>query len=107
MLCSMHDSNSDGSNFRFITITGNMIMYIGKNVKLINVYGEEIAGILTKVISDAYDDVQLKRGKVEYWSKKLKKYVPIKAKHEDSIFFEVKTRVGVEYITEEEINKRD
>jgi len=82
-------------------------MYIGKNVKLINVYGEEIAGILTKVISDAYDDVQLKRGKVEYWSKKLKKYVPIKAKHEDSIFFEVKTRVGVEYITEEEINKRD
>ena len=78
-------------------------MYIGENVKLINTYGEVLPGVLTEVISDSYDDVRLKNGKVEYWSKKLKKYVPVRAKHEDSIFFEVKTKLGLEYVTKEEI----
>ena len=78
-------------------------MYIGENVKLINTYGEVLAGVLTEVISDSYDDVRLKNGEVEYWSKKLNKYVPVRAKHEDSIFFEVKTKLGLEYITKEEI----
>ena len=80
-------------------------MYIGENVKLINTYGDVLAGVLTEVISDSYDDVRLKKGEVEYWSKKLKKYVPVRAKHEDSIFFEVKTKLGLEYITREEIIK--
>ena len=80
-------------------------MYIGENVKLINTYGEALAGVLKEVISDSYDDVRLKKGKVEYWSKKLKKYVPVRAKHEASIFFEVKTKLGLEYITREEIIK--
>ena len=80
-------------------------MYIGENVKLINTYGEVLAGVLTEVISDSYDDVRLKNGEVEYWSKKLNKYVPVRAKHEDSIFFEVKTKLGLEYITKEEIIK--
>ena len=78
-------------------------MYIGENIKLINTYGEVRPGVLTEVISDSYDDVRLKKGEVEYWSKKLKKYVPVRAKHEDSIFFEVKTKLGFEYITKEEI----
>ena len=78
-------------------------MNIGENVKLVNTYGEETAGVLTEVISDSYDDVRLKNDKVEYWSKKLKKYVPVRTKHEDSIFFEVKTKLGFEYITKEEI----
>jgi len=78
-------------------------MYIGENVKLINTYGQALAGVLMEVISDSYDDVRLKKGKVEYWSKKLKKYVPVRAKHEASIFFEVKTKLGLEYVTEEEI----
>ena len=78
-------------------------MYIGENVKLVNTYGEALTGVLTEVISDSYDDVRLKKGKIEYWSKKLKKYVPVRAKHEDSIFFEVKTKLGLEYITKEEI----
>ena len=78
-------------------------MYIGENVKLINTYGEVLAGVLTEVISDSYDDVRLKNGEVEYWSKKLNKYVPVRAKHEDSIFFEVKTKLGLEYITKTEI----
>ena len=78
-------------------------MYIGENVKLINIYGEASAGVLKEVISDSYDDVRLKNGKVEYWSKKLKKYVPVRAKHENCIFFEVKTKLGLEYVTKEEI----
>ena len=78
-------------------------MYIGENVKLINIYGEASAGVLKEVISDSYDDVRLKNGKVEYWSKKLKKYVSVRAKHENSIFFEVKTKLGLEYVTKEEI----
>ena len=78
-------------------------MYIGENVKLINTYGEALTGVLMEVISDSYDDVRLKKGEVEYWSKKLKKYVPVRAKHEDSIFFEVKTKLGLEYVTKEEI----
>ena len=78
-------------------------MYIGENVKLTNPYGETLSGVLMEVISDSYDDVRLKKGKVEYWSKKLKKYVPVREKHEDSIFFEIKTRVGIEYVTKEEI----
>ena len=80
-------------------------MYIGENVKLTNPYGETLSGVLMEVISDSYDDVRLKNNKVEYWSKKLKKYVPVRTKHEDSIFFEVKTKLGLEYITREEIIK--
>ena len=80
-------------------------MYIGENVKLTNPYGETLSGVLMEVISDSYDDVRLKNDKVEYWSKKLKKYVPVRTKHEDSIFFEVKTKLGLEYITREEIIK--
>ena len=52
-------------------------MYIGENIKLINTYGEVLPGVLTEVISDSYDDVRLKNGEVEYWSKKLNKYVPV------------------------------
>ena len=80
-------------------------MNIGENVKLTNPYGETLSGVLMEVISDSYDDVRLKNDKVEYWSKKLKKYVPVRTKHEDSIFFEVKTKLGLEYITKEEIIK--
>ena len=80
-------------------------MNIGENVKLTNPYGETLSGVLIEVISDSYDDVRLKNDKVEYWSKKLKKYVPVRTKHEDSIFFEVKTKLGLEYITREEIIK--
>ena len=82
-----------------------MVGFIGENVKLTNPYGETLSGVLTEVISDSYDDVRLKNDKVEYWSKKLKKYVPVRTKHEDSIFFEVKTKLGLEYITREEIIK--
>jgi len=80
-------------------------MYIGENVKLTNPYGEILSGVLTEVLSDSYDDVRLENGKVEYWSKKKKQYVPIKEKHKNSIFFEVQTDMGFEYILKEDIVK--
>ena len=79
-------------------------MYIGDKVKFNNEHGEAMKGEVTEVLSDSYDDVQVNgNGEVEYFSKKTGKYVPVRAKHEDSIFWEVKTDVGVEYVLENEL----
>ena len=72
-------------------------MYIGDKLKFHNELGETMKGEVTEVLSDSYDDVIVNTaGEVEYYSKKTGKYVPIRAKHEDSIFWEVKTDVGIE-----------
>ena len=34
--------------------------------------------------------------------KKTKKYVPVREKHEDSVFFEIKTSTGLEYASPKE-----
>ena len=82
------------------------MMYIGDKVKFHNELGEITKGEITEVLSDSYDDVQVNTaGEVEYYSKKTSKYVPIRAKHEDSIFWEVKTDVGVEYVLENELEQ--
>ena len=79
-------------------------MYIGDKVKFNNELGETMKGEVTEVLSDSYDDVQVNAaGGVEYYSKKTGKYVPVRAKHEDSIFWEVKTDLGVEYVMENEL----
>ena len=79
-------------------------MYIGEKVKFHNELGEVTQGEVMEVISDSYDKVKVNAsGEVEYYSKKTGKYVPIRAKHEDSIFWEVKTDVGVEYVLEKEL----
>ena len=57
----------------------------------------------SEVSSDFYDDVKLENGVVTYWSKKTKKYVPVKEKNKESIFFEIKTALGVEFATESEL----
>ena len=81
-------------------------MYIGDKVKFNNELGETMKGEVTEVLSDSYDDVKVNgNGEVEYWSKKTSKYVPVRAKHEDSIFWEVKTDVGVEYVLEKELEQ--
>ena len=81
-------------------------MYIGDKVKFNNELGEVTKGEVTEVLSDSYDDVQVNgNGEVEYFSKKTGKYVPIRAKHEDSIFWEVKTDVGEEYVLENELEQ--
>ena len=79
-------------------------MIIGDKVKFHNEHGETMKGEVTEVLSDSYDDVKVNgNGEVEYYSKKTGKYVPVRAKHEDSIFWEVKTDTGVEYVMENEL----
>ena len=81
-------------------------MYIGDKVRFHNEHGEAKKGELTEVLSDSYDDVQVNAaGGVEYYSKKTGKYVPVREKHEDSIFWEVKTDLGVEYVLENELER--
>ena len=73
------------------------MLKIGNEVSFENEVGDIYSGVITEVLSDSYDDVRLKNGEVEYWSKKTKKYVPVREKHEDSVFFEIKTSTGLEY----------
>ena len=82
-------------------------MYIGDKVKFNNELGEVTKGEVTEVLSDSYDNVRVNNaGNVEYYSKKTDKYVPVRLKHENSIFYEVKTDVGLEYVLEDEIVER-
>ena len=76
---------------------------IGAIVSVINEVGDKFTGELSEVFSDFYDDVKLEDGVVTYWSKKTKKYVPGKEKNKESIFFEIKTALGVEFATESEL----
>ena len=79
------------------------MLTIGSEVKFVDEYAVTHKGKLTEVLSDAHDDVVLKEGVVEYWSKKTKKYVPGKPKNEDSVFFEVKTIMGFYYVSKDEL----
>jgi len=76
---------------------------IGAIVSLKNDLGDKFTGELSEVSSDFYDDVKLEDGVVTYWSKKTKKYVPVKEKNKESIFFVVKTALGLEFVTESEL----
>ena len=78
------------------------MLKIGNEVSFENDIGDTFSGVITEVLSDSYDDVRLRNGEVEYWSKKTKKYVPVREKHEDSVFFEIKTSTGVEYASPKE-----
>ena len=79
-----------------------VMLMIGNEVKFENDVGDVFRGTLNEVFSDSYDDVRLVNGEVEYWSKKTKKYVPVREKHKDSIFFEIKTSKGVHYALQKE-----
>ena len=79
------------------------MLTIGNDVKFIDEYDVTHKGKLTEVLSDAHDDVVLNEGVVEYYSKKTKKYVPVKPKNEDSVFFEVKTNKGFHYVSKDEL----
>tara|TARA_R110000851_G_scaffold331259_1_gene505200 strand:+ start:970 stop:1212 length:243 start_codon:yes stop_codon:yes gene_type:complete len=78
------------------------MLKIGNEVSFENEIGDTFSGVITEVLSDSYDDVRLRNGEVEYWSKKTKKYVPVREKHEDSVFFEIKTSTGLEYVSPKE-----
>ena len=48
------------------------MLKIGNEVKFENEVGDIFSGEITEVLSDSYDDVRLRDGEVEYWSKKTK-----------------------------------
>ena len=79
------------------------MLTIGKDVKFVDEYDVTYKGTLVSVLSDAHDDVRLNEGEVEYWSKKTKKYVPIREKHKDAVFFEIETKKGFHYAYRNEI----
>jgi hypothetical protein len=81
-----------------------MKLEIGKIVSFMNDIGDTFTGEISAVDSDSYDDVKLDDGLVTYWSKKKKMYVPVRDKHKDSIFFEIKTPLGYEYAYENELS---
>ena len=80
-----------------------MKLAFGTTVSYMNDLGDKYTGEISEVYSDSYDDVILTDGLVKYWSKKTKKYVPVRDKHKDSIFFEIKTASGLEYVFEKEL----
>ena len=78
------------------------MLKIGNEVSFENEICDTFSGVITEVLSVSYDDIRLRNGEVEYWSKKTKKYVPVREKHEDSVFFEIKTSTGLEYASPKE-----
>ena len=77
-------------------------------VKFKDYCDETYTGKVVDMFSDKFDDIKwLVMGDGElsmphYWSKKTKKYVPVREKHEASVFFEIQTSTGVEYVTAKE-----
>ena len=69
---------------------------IGDTVKFATEYGPPQQGILMNVQSemDSYDEMQLKDGVALYWSKKMKKWTPVKEKNAHTVFLEVKIKRG-------------
>ena len=70
-------------------------MNIGDVVKFYDIYNDVVTGVVKEVSSDmdSYDDMRLEDGIPYYYSKKLSRYVPVKAKNMASVFLEV-TRKG-------------
>jgi hypothetical protein len=76
-------------------------MNIGDNVEYENEYGEKCKGTIINVQSDmdSYDEMRLNNGIPLYYSKKLKKFVPVKPKNMDSVFLEVfKGNIANEFV---------
>ncbi len=66
-------------------------MNIGDKVEYYNEYKDKLVGVIENIDSDmdSYEDVKLKNGVPLYYSKKMKKYVPVKEKNIDSVFVTV------------------
>ena len=66
-------------------------MNIGDVVKFYDIYNDVVTGVVKDVSSDmdSYDNMKLEDGIPYYYSKKLSRYVPVKAKNMASVFLEV------------------
>lgn len=83
----------------------NRTMNIGDKVKYSSEYSEQISGEIVEVLSDmdSYEDMKLENGIAYYWSKKMGKYTPVKEKNIKSVFLEIKTFTGTDFIGMNEI----
>ena len=73
-------------------------------------FGDSIRqGVIEEVSSDmdSYEDMRLKDGTPMYWSKKMKKFTPVKDKNLDTVFLTIKYGKGLnekyEYISLDEL----
>ena len=91
------DSNCDRNS---------VVMNIGDKVKYSSEYGEQISGEIIEVLSDmdSYEDMKLKDGIAYYWSKKMSKYTPVKEKNINSVFLEIKTFGGTDFLGMNEVH---
>jgi len=70
----------------------------------------EKTGKIVEISSDmdSYEDMELKDGVPLYWSKKMKKFTPVKPKNMDTVFLTVLSGKGCsehfDYITLDELN---
>jgi hypothetical protein len=76
-------------------------MKIGDTVVFYNEYKDKLVGVIENIDSDmdSYEDVILEAGVPKYFSKKMGKYVPVKAKNLNSLFLTIKNSLNkVEFI---------
>ena len=80
-------------------------MNIGDKINYSSEYGEKISGEIVEVLSDmdSYENMKLEDGIAYYWSKKMSKYTPVKEKNIKSVFLEIKTFTGVDFIGMNEV----
>ena len=69
---------------------------IGDLVEFATEYWLPKKGTIVNVASemDSYDEMRLKDGVALYWSKKMKKWTPVKEKNAHTVFLEVETKRG-------------
>ena len=76
-------------------------MNLYDTISYYNEYEEKVVASIEDISSDmdSYEDVKLENGVPLYYSKKMKKYVPVKKKNIDTIFLTVKNTLGkIDYI---------
>ena len=74
---------------------------IGDEVRYYDEYSErEKSGTITEVNSnlDSYVNLEVKNDVVHYYSKKLKKYVPVKPKNMDTLYFTIPQRTMDDFV---------
>ena len=74
---------------------------IGDDVRYYDEYSRrEKSGTITEVSSDldSYVNLEVNNDVIHYYSKKLKKYVPVKPKNMDTIFFTIPQRASDDFV---------
>ena len=82
-------------------------MKIGDVVNYVGEYDEMKSGSIYGVMSDmdSYELMVPENGVPCYWSKKMGKYTPVKKKNIESVFLEIETKTGFDYILMNEVNE--